>query len=158
MRSMTQTLGPVSTVSDRQAATTNAAGAPVQRSMRGILRQGVEEEAEEIRLALNRDLDSTGYSDRQIEEKQGTGAAQLSRIRNGQAHAPWDLVVWTIENTRLQPPAVLVALCRAGEGEFKPKPPPSVEERHAATLDVLHEMGISEVVVSKVARKLGVTR
>jgi transcriptional regulator with XRE-family HTH domain len=153
-----QSSARLSTVSDRQQSVPHVEGAPTQRSFRGVLRREHEEEGDHLREALDADLDSTRLSDEEIEERTGVARAQLSRIRNGQAHAPWPLVVWAVDNSRLQPPAIVVAMCGVAEGEFRPKPPPSVEERHAATLDVLHEMGISEVVVGRVARKLGVTR
>jgi hypothetical protein len=155
---MTQSSARLSTVSDRQQSVPHVEGAPTQRSFRGVLRREHEEEGDHLREALDADRDSTRLSDEEIEERTGVARAQLSRIRNGQAHAPWPLVVWAVDNSRLQPPAIVVAMCGVAEGEFRPKPPPSVEERHAATLDVLHEMGISEVVVGRVARKLGVTR
>lgn len=142
-------------VSDRQDSLTNAAGAPVQRSFRGVIRESHEDEGLRIVAALFDDIDSTGFSDDEIEDRTGVAAAQLSRIRHGQAHAPGKLIAWAIEQSRIRPPRVVAAVCAAAEGEFRPKPPPSVEERHAAVLDVLHDMGIGEVVLGKVARKLG---
>jgi transcriptional regulator with XRE-family HTH domain len=155
---MTSTSAAKPTVSDTQRAMTTDAGPPVQRSFRGVIRENYEEEGALIIAALAKDLESTGYSDAEIEERTTVAAAQLSRIRSGQAHPPGKLLAWAIEQSRIRPPAVVVAICAAAEGEFKPKPPPSVEERHAATLDVLHDMGIVEVVREKVARKLGAVK
>jgi hypothetical protein len=156
---MTSTCASNSTGSDRQGSMPNAEGAPVQRGMRGVIRLATyEEEGSSIVRAVMEDVDSTGYSDEVLEERIGVGAAQLSRIRSGQAHVPGKLMAWAIENSRHRPARTLVAVCAAGEGEFKPKPPPSVEERHAATLDVLEEMGIGGVVREKVAKLLGVVK
>ena len=152
----THTLSP--TVSDQQRDVPTAAGTPAQRSFRGVIRESYEDEGSRIVSALAEDLESTGLSDKEIEERTGVGAAQLSRIRNGQAHPPGALLAWAIEQSRHRPAHVVVAVCAVAEGTFTPKPPPSVEERHAATLDVLHEMGIGDVVVAKVARKLGVVK
>jgi transcriptional regulator with XRE-family HTH domain len=149
---------PSATGSMRQCDVPNAAGAPVQRSFRGVIRATCEGEGSRIVAGLMEDLDSTGYSDEEIAERTPVGAAQLSRIRTGQAHPPGALIAWAIEQSRHRPPHVVVAICAVAEGEFKPRPPPSVEERHAATLDVLHEMGIGEVVVERVARKLGAVK
>lgn len=147
----------VPTVSDRHGSATNGPGSPSQRSFRGVLRREHEEEGDNLRAALEADLDSTHLSDEELEDRTGVARAQLSRIRSGQAHAPWSLVVWAVDNSRNRPPAIVSALCAVAEGEFKPKPPPSVEERHEATLDVLHEMGIDAVVRERVARRLGVS-
>jgi transcriptional regulator with XRE-family HTH domain len=155
---MASTCAATPTVSNSQRLPTNAEGPPVQRSFRGVLRDSHEEEGGRIVAALFDDVDSTGFSDDELEERTGVAAAQLSRIRHGQAHAPGKLLAWAIEQSRYRPPRVVVAICAAAEGEFRPKPPPSVEERHAATLDVLHEMGIGEVVVERVARKLGAVK
>jgi hypothetical protein len=155
---MPQTHTLSSTGSIRQRDVPNAAGAPEQRSFRGVIRATCEEEGARIVAGLMEDLDSTGFSDEEIAERTPVGAAQLSRIRTGQAHPPGALVAWGIENSRHRPPRVVVAINGCAGGEFKPKPPPSVEDRHAATLDVLHDMGIGDVVVAKVAQKLGVTR
>ena len=146
------------TVSVRQGETTNAAGTPVQRTFRGVIRESYEEEGARILAALCSDLDSMHLSDEQIEERTGVAAAQLSRIRHGQAHPPARLLSWAIEQSRNRPPAVVAAMCSVADGEFKPKPPPSIEERHAATIDVLHEMGIAEVVAEKVAKRLGMVK
>jgi transcriptional regulator with XRE-family HTH domain len=154
---MASSHAPTSTVSDRQKSTT-VAESPVQRSFRGVIRESYEDEGGRILSALIADLDSTNLSDEEIEERTGVASAQLSRIRHGQAHPPAKLVAWAIEQSRNRPPAVVVAVCAVADGEFRPKPPPSVEERHAATLDVLHEMGIGEVVVERVAKRLGVVK
>lgn len=155
---MASTSAATPTVSDRQQSVPTAAGTPVQRSFRGVIRDSYEEEGGRIVTALAADLDSTGLSDKEIEERTGVGAAQLSRIRNGQAHPPGALLAWAIEQSRHMPARVLVAICAAGEGEFKPRPPPSVEDRYAATYEVLGEMGIDEVVLARVARKLGMVK
>lgn len=155
---MTQNSAAMSTVSVRQAETTTAAGPPVQRSFRGVIRETYEEQGAHLLAALFSDLESTRLSDDEIEDRTGVAAAQLSRIRHGQAHPPLKLIAWGIEQTRNRPPAFAVATCAAAEGEFKPKPPPSVEERHAATVDVLHEMGIDEVVRERVAKRLGMVK
>lgn len=130
----------------------------MQRSLRGVIRDRYEEEGEQIIDALMEDLDSTGRPDEDIADRAGVERAQLARIRQHKMHPPGRLIAWAIDNSRHQPPQVVVAICAAAEGEFKPKPPPSVEDRHAATLDVLHEMGIAEVVRDRVARRLGVTK
>lgn len=154
---MLQTHTPSPTVTDRQGSTTHGEGVPVQRAFRGVIRAATyEDEGAAIVAAVMEDIASTGYSDDAIEEKTGVAAAQLSRIRSGQAHVPGKLMAWAIEQSRHRPARTLVAVCAAGEGEFKAKPPPSVEERHAVTLDVLHDMGIHEVVREKVAQRLGV--
>jgi hypothetical protein len=159
---MPQTSVTKSTDTDRQQSVTHGEGArmnePIQRSLRGVIREQYEEEGDLIVSALFEDLDSTHIGDEGIADKTGVEKAQLSRIRQGKAHPPGRLIVWAIDNTRHQPARVVVAVCAAAEGEFKPKPPPSVEDRHAATLDVLHEMGIGEVVTAKVQRKLGMVK
>ena len=155
---MAPTCASTPTVSDTQRDVPHVAGAPTQRSFRGVIRESYEDEGARIVDALAADLDSTGLSDKEIEERTGVGAAQLSRIRSRQAHPPGALLAWAIENSRHRPARTLVAVCAAGEGEFNPRPPPSVEDRHAATLDVLHEMGIAEVVAAKVARRLGMVK
>lgn len=150
---------PTPTVSNRQDSTPNAAGRyPVQRRLRGVIGESYEDAAAYLHEALWEDLDSTGYSDDDLADRTEVGAAQLSRIRTRQAHAPQKLITWAVDNSRHRPPRYTIAICTISEGEFKPKPPPSVEDRHAATLDVLHEMGIEEVVREKVARILGVTK
>lgn len=143
------------TVTDRHNSVPHGEEPPVQRSFRGILRKSHEEEGDRLRRALEVDLSSTRFSDEELEERTGVARAQLSRIRSGQAHPPWPLVVWAIDNSLVKPPAVVTAICGVAEGEFKPRPPPSVEDRHQATLDVLHEMGIDGVVLERVVRKLG---
>lgn len=145
-----------STVSDSQQSVPHADEPPVQRSLRGVIRGDYADQGAHLIAALAADLDSTGFCDEELEARTGIAAAQLSRIRHGQAHPPGKLIAWAIDQSRHRPPRIVAAICAAGEGEFKPKPPPSVEERHTATLDVLHEMGIDEVVREKVARKLGV--
>ncbi len=142
------------TVSDGQHVPT-VAERPAQRSFRGVLRNGYEEEGEHLTDALFEDLDSTGLSDEEIEDRTEVAAAQLSRIRQHKAHAPGKLITWAIENSRHRPAHYLVAVCASAEGTFTPRPPPSVEERHEATLQVLHDMGIGEVVAAKVAALLG---
>ena len=129
----------------------------MQRAFRGVLREtSYELEGEAFTDALVEDLDSTGLTDDEIAERSKVDKAQLSRIRHKQAHAPGKLIAWAIDQSRNRPPHYVAAICTTAEGEFKPRPPPSVEDRHAATLDVLHEMGIHEVVRERVARKLGV--
>jgi transcriptional regulator with XRE-family HTH domain len=145
------------TVTNRRIPVTHGEGAPTQRSFRGVLRREHEEEGDNLRAALEADLASTHLSDEEIEDRTGVARAQLSRIRSGQAHAPWVLVVWAVDNSRLSPPAIVVAMCAVAEGEFKARPPPSVEERHAAYLAELHAMGIDAVVRERVAKRLGVT-
>jgi hypothetical protein len=143
----------------RQRDVPNAVGAPVQRCFRGVIRAATyEEDGANIVSAVMEDVDSTGYSDERIAELTSVGAAQLSRIRSGQAHVPGSLMAWAIENSRHRPARTLVAVCAAGEGEFKPKPPPSVEERHEAYLAELHDMGLDDVLREKVARRLGVVK
>jgi hypothetical protein len=132
-----------------------AAETPVQRSFRGVLRDLHEEAGEHFTDALFEDLDSTHRSDEELGDLAGVDKAQLSRIRRHQAHPPGKLISWAIENTRIRPPAYVAAVCASADGEFMPRPPPSVEDRHEATLRVLHEMGIGEVVVSKVTALLG---
>jgi transcriptional regulator with XRE-family HTH domain len=148
---------PQSTGSDRHSFVPTNAGPPQQRSFRGVIRERHEEEGEQLTAALMKDLDSTGLSDEEIAERTPVGAAQLSRIRSGQAHAPAALIIWAIDNSRIRPPAYATAICGVAEGEFRPKPPPSVEERHAAYLAELHAMGIDAVVRDRVAKRLGVT-
>lgn len=155
---MPSTSASASTVRDSQEALPTAAGRPQQRSFRGVIRESYEDEGARVLAALCADIDSTHLSDDEIEERTGVAAAQLSRIRHGQAHPPAKLLTWAIEQSRNRPPAVVVAMCSVAEGEFKPKPPPSVEERHAATLAVLEEMGIREVVVAKVTARLGMVK
>ena len=156
---MHQTLTQRPTSSDRQHLTPNAEGpAPVQRRLRGVIGESYEDAGDYMHAALWEDLDSTGYSDDDLADRTGVGSAQLSRIRTGQAHPPRKLIAWAIDNSRHRPSRYVVAVCTVAEGEFKPKPPPSVEERHAATLDVLHEMGIEEVVRERVAKLLGVVK
>jgi transcriptional regulator with XRE-family HTH domain len=147
-----------STVSNRHSSTPHAAGTPVQRSFRGVVRESYEEEGSLIVAATVEDLDSTGLTDREIEERTGVGAAQLSRIRSGQAHPPGSLTAWAIDNSRHNPPRTLVAICSVGEGTFTPKPPPNVEEWHAAYREVLSEMDILDRVQEKAARKLGMVK
>jgi transcriptional regulator with XRE-family HTH domain len=154
---MAPTSAPTPTVSDRQKSAT-VTESPVQRSFRGVIRESYEDEGGRILAALISDLESMHLSDEEIEDRTGVASAQLSRIRHGQAHPPARLLAWAIEQSRNRPPAVVVAMCAVAEGEFKPRPPPSVEERHAATLDVLEEMGIREVVVERVAKRLGVVK
>lgn len=150
----THTLG--ATGSDRQEALPTAVGAaPVQRRLRGIIGETYEDAGDCIHAALWEDIDSTGYADDDLADRTGIDAPHLSRIRTGKAHAPRKLIAWAIDNSRHRPARYVVAVCAVAEGEFKPKPPPSVEERHAATLDVLHGMGIAEVVRERVAAKLG---
>jgi transcriptional regulator with XRE-family HTH domain len=146
------------TDNESQQATSHVEGRPVQRSFRGVIRGDYEDEGAAIIAALCDDLDSTGLADDEIADRTGIDKAQLSRIRRAQAHPPGRLIAWAIDQSRHRPPRFVVATCAAAEGEFKPRPPPSVEDRHAATLDVLHDMGIDEVVASKVAQRLGVTR
>lgn len=146
------------TDTDRQHPAPTVVGPPVQRSFRGVVRQPYEEEGARIVEALCGDLDSTGITDDEIAERTCVEKAQLSRIRHAQAHPPGRLIAWAIDQSRHRPPLVVAAVCAAAEGEFKAKPPPSVEERHAATLDVLHDMGIHDVVREKVARRLGVVK
>jgi hypothetical protein len=155
---MTHSSTSTPTGSMRQRDVPNAAGTPEQRSFRGVIRATCEDEGSRIVAGLMEDIDSTGFSDEEIAERTPVGAAQLSRIRTRQAHPPGALIAWAIENSRHRPPHVVVAINDCAGGEFKPRPPPSVEDRHAATLDVLHEMGIGEVVVERVARKLGVVK
>jgi hypothetical protein len=157
---MTNTFASKPIDSDRHIPVRHAEGPaepPMQRSFRGVLRREHEEEGEHLRAALNADLESTHYTDEELEERVEIDRAQLSRIRTGKAHAPWKLVVWAADNSRLRPPAIVCAVCAVAEGEFKPKPPPSVEDRHAAMLDVLADMGIETVVREKVAKRLGVS-
>jgi hypothetical protein len=155
---MTSTCTRNLTDSDRQQSVSNDEGARVQRSFRGVLRSKLEDEADDLRDAFNKDLASTGYTDEQVEERTPVDRAQLSRIRNGKAHPPFSLVVWVIDNSRISPPAIVRAICGVAEGEFKPRPPPSVEDRHAATMTVLREMGIADVVVEKAMRLTGDAR
>lgn len=155
---MASTPAPEPTGTNRQQSTPTVAGVPVQRSFRGVLRQSYEIEGESIVSALLEDLDSTGLPDDEIADRVQMEKAQLSRIRHKQAHPPGKLIAWGIEQSRHRPPRVVVAVCATADGEYRPKPPPSVEERHAATLDVLHEMGIGDVVVERVARRLGVVK
>jgi hypothetical protein len=149
-----------STVSDRQELTPNAPGRapPVQRRLRGVIGESYEDAGAYIHAALWEDIDSTGFSDDDLADRTGISGAQLSRIRTRQAHAPDKLVTWAIDNSRHRPPRYVVAVCTVAEGEFKPKPPPSVEDRHAATLEVLHDMGIEEVVRERVTKMLGRNR
>jgi transcriptional regulator with XRE-family HTH domain len=146
------------TVSDSQPKATIAVGAMQQRSFRGVIRESYEEEGARVLAALCSDIESTGLSDDEIEERTGVAAAQLSRIRHGAAHPPAKLLTWAIEQSRIRPAAVVVAICSVADGEFRPKPPPSVEERHAATVDVLREMGIHEVVRERVSKRLGMVK
>lgn len=155
---MASTSAPEPTGTNRQQSTPTVAGLPVQRSFRGVLRQSYEIEGESIVSALLEDLDSTGLPDDEIADRVQMEKAQLSRIRHKQAHPPGKLIAWGIEQSRHRPPRVVAAVCATADGEYRPKPPPSVEERHAATLDVLHEMGIGDVVVERVARRLGVVK
>jgi hypothetical protein len=149
-----------STDSDRPRSLSTGEGAPrpVQRSLRGVIGAQYEDEGDFIVDALMEDLDSTGLSDDELGERTGVEKAQLSRVRQHKAHAPGKLIAWAIDNSRHQPARVVAAVCAAAEGEFRPKPPPSVEDRHAATLDVLHDMGIVDVVREKVARRLGMVK
>lgn len=151
---MPQSSAPPATVSDSQHAPT-VAETPRQRSFRGVLRDRYEEEGEALTDALMEDLDSTGLADKELEDRTGIAAAQLSRIRQHKAHAPGSLIAWCVENSRHRPARYVAAVCAAAEGEFKPKPPPSVEERHEAMLQVLHEMGIDAVVREKATALLG---
>jgi hypothetical protein len=155
---MAPTFASESTGTNRQLSTPHVAGAAVQRSFRGVLRQTYEVEGDAIVDALMADLDSTGLPDDEIADRVQMEKAQLSRIRHRQAHPPGKLIAWGIEQSRHRPPRVVVAVCATAEGEYRPKPPPSVEDRHAATLDVLHEMGINDVVLARVAAKLGVVK
>lgn len=157
MRSgMASTFALSPTVTDRPSATSNGEGDAVQRSFRGVIRGQYEDEGDHIVDALLDDIDSTGLGDDEVGQRIDMDKAQISRIRQHKAHPPGRMFAWAIDNSRNKPPRVVVAICSAAEGEFKPKPPPSVEERHAATLDVLHEMGIGEVVRERVARRMGV--
>lgn len=153
---MASSFAPESTGTDSQRVTPTGAGSPTQRSFRGVLRQTYEVEGDAIVAALLADLDSTGLTDDEISDRVQMEKAQLSRIRHRQAHAPGKIIAWAIEQSRLRPPSVVAAVCATAEGEFRPRPPPSVEDRHAATLDVLHDMGIDEVVRERVAKRLGV--
>lgn len=155
---MAYSSAPTSTVSNRQNGLPVQETGPTQRSFRGVIRESYEDEGGRILAALVEDLDSTHLTDEEIEERTGVGAAQLSRIRHAVAHPPTKLLAWAIEQSRNRPPAVVVAVCAVAEGTFTPRPPPSVEERHATTLDVLHEMGIEEVVRDRVAKRLGVVK
>lgn len=146
------------TVRNSQQTTTNAVGSPVQRSFRGVIRESYEDEGARIVQALVADLESTGLSDKEIEERTGVGAAQLSRIRNGQAHPPGALLAWAIEQSRHTPARTLTAVCAAGEGTFTPKPPPDPAEWLAAYREVLAEMDILDRVHAKAARKLGTVK
>lgn len=146
------------TVSDSQTPLTNAAGTPIQRAFRGVIRESYEEEGGRIVAAVIEDLDSTGLSDIEIQERTGVASAQLSRIRSGSAHPPGSLIAWAIEQSRHNPPRTLVAICAAGEGTFTPKPPPDPAEWYAAYREVLSEMDILDRVHEKAARRLGVVR
>jgi transcriptional regulator with XRE-family HTH domain len=123
----------------------------VQRSFRGVLRAAAEEEGERLRTALLADLDASGLPDAEIADKVGIDRGQMSRIRQGKAHPPEALVVWAIEHGRLQ---YVRAVCAVAEGEFKPRPPPSPEERLQALEDELAAAGLAEHFRLRVARRL----
>lgn len=147
----------IPTVTNRQESSPTVVGSPIQRSFRGVIRDSYEEGGARLVAAVLSDIDSTGLTDDEVCERLSLEKAQLSRIRHGQAHLPGRLVMFAIDVSRHRPPLCVSAACAMAEGEFLPKPPPSVEERHEATVAVLHEMGIDEVVRAKVARRLGVT-
>jgi transcriptional regulator with XRE-family HTH domain len=155
---MPSTSATTSTVSNRQDSLPTAAGAPSQRSFRGVIRESYEDEGARILAALCADLDSTRLSDEEIEERTGVAAAQLSRIRHGQAHPPPRLMAWAIEQSRHTPPRTLVAVCSAGEGTFQPKPPPDPAAWFEAYREVLSEMDILDRVHEKAAKRLGVVK
>lgn len=104
--------------------------------------------------ALKQDWEESGWSLERLGDKLERDPAQLSRIFDGKgANPPPDLLAWAAANGPNR--RTLAALNDVG-GCVAPRPKPPAQAKHwyAATLEVLDEMGIGEVVRERARLKL----